>query len=368
MRRREPAGRNRYRAVMLPSDSSSDSPSPSQPPADLADRPFDVFAVGNALVDVQAQVPEDVPASVGFEKGVMTLVDDTAQAKVLDVLNQQFHSDLHRAPGGSAANTVIGVAGFGGKAAFAGKTGDDELGQLYNDSLRQLGVEPSVEPVPGAQTGTSVILITPDADRTMLTNLAASATLAKTNISETAIRQAQWLYVEGYLFTGESTHQAALRAIELAREHGTKIAFTMSDPFVVAGFKDEFAKLIAGAADLVFCNLEEAQALTGDDDAMACAAAMHEKCDAVVITLGADGSLIMVDGEAIAIDGVECEAVDTTGAGDMYAAGILYGITNGLSWEQAGRLASHASSKIVAKMGPRLDEPIAADQIAAIIG
>ena len=337
-------------------------------PASAADRRLDVFAVGNALVDVQAQVPDDVPAGIGFEKGVMTLVDDSAQAKVLEVLHEQFAAELHRAPGGSAANTAIGVAGFGGTAAFAGKTADDELGTLYNDSLRKLGVEPSVEPIPGAQTGTSVILITPDAERTMLTNLAASATLDGDNISETAIQSAKYLYVEGYLFTGEATREAALRAIELAKASGTKVAFTMSDPFVVAGFKEEFAKLVAGTADLVFSNLEEAQAMTGEEDAMACAAAMHEQCDEVVITLGENGSLLMVDGEAIAIDGVPCEAVDTTGAGDLYAAGILYGITNGLTWEQAGNLASHASSRVVSQMGPRLSEPFTKAEIDAIIG
>lgn len=356
------------------SESSAAQPSAAQPSTtkpsaeDIARRPIDVYAVGNALMDIQAQVGDDVPGQVGFEKGVMTLVDDSGQAKVLQVLHDRYGSDVSRCPGGSAANTVIGLADFGGSAIFAGRTGGDEIGQAYNAAMRELGVEIAIEAIPGAQTGTSVILITPDAERTMLTNLAASATLAADDIAADAIARSKYVYVEGYLFTGEATTEAALRTIAEAREAGTKIAFTMSDPFVVQGFRETFEKLLASQVDLLFCNLEEAQAMTGEEDPMACAAALHDRCAAVALTLGGDGSLLMVDDEAISIDGVPCEAVDTTGAGDMYAAGILYGINNGLSWEQAGRLGSAAAAKVVSQMGARLPGHVGRDLLAEVVG
>ena len=331
-------------------------------------RPINVFAAGNALMDIQASVEDSLPADVGFEKGVMTLADDEVQARVLAEIDALGGVEVSRCPGGSAANTVMGVADFGGTAAFAGKTGDDAIGRDYNDAIAQLGVRSTVRPIPGAQSGTSVILITPDAERTMLTNLAASATLGAADIDAATVAESEYVYVEGYLFTGEPTKAAALKMIELAREHGAKVAFTASDPFVVAGFKADFDKIIQDRVDLLFCNLAEAQALTGEEDAMACAAALHDRCEVVALTLGADGAILMVDGEAIAIDGVPCEAVDTTGAGDMFAAGILYGATNGLSWEQAGRLASFAASRVVSQRGARLSEPLTKDEIAAAIG
>ena len=332
-----------------------------------ADRTIDVFAVGNALMDVQARVPEGLPAEVGFEKGVMTLADDEKQAAVLARLAQLEGGDISRCPGGSAANTVMGLVDFGGTGAYACKTADDEIGRQYLGEMQQLGVKTPVPAIPGAQTGTSVILITPDAERTMLTNLAASATLSADDIEAAGdlIAQSQWVYLEGYLFSGEPTKSAALRVVELARQHGTPVAFTMSDPFMVAGFKDDFTKLIESSVDLLFCNLEEARAMTGEDDAMACAAALHERCDRVALTLGGDGSLLMADGVATAIDGVACEAIDTTGAGDMYAAGVLYGLTSDLGWEAGGRLASAAAARVVSQLGARLQTPFTPDEVAA---
>ncbi len=314
----------------------------------------DVYAVGNALVDIQTQVKDELLKQLAFEKGIMTLVDDERQAGVL--ANFDLPS-LHRCAGGSAANTVAALADFGGRAAFVGKIGDDETGEFFLKDLRALGVTIDVEPLPGSPTGTCAILITGDAERTMLTNLGASARLSPDDIDEAVIAAAKYIYIEGYLFTGESTKAAAYRAIELAKKNSVKVAFTASDPFLVNMIRDEIWDLIRGPVDLFFCNEEEAMSLTGLTDAVACASKIHESAENVAMTLGANGSLLMHGGEAIAIEGVSVNAVDTTGAGDMYAGGVLYGITNGLSWKQSGHLASHAAARVVGQLGARLATP-----------
>jgi sugar/nucleoside kinase (ribokinase family) len=324
---------------------------------------FDVYGVGNALVDIQAHVSDETLESLGFHKGVMTLVEEPTQREVLSALNGQ---PISRCAGGSAANTIMGVAQFGGKAVYAGKVGHDELGEFFLRDMRDSGVGIEVPPLEG-QTGTCVILITEDAQRTMLTNLALSATLSAADVRAEDISAAKYVYIEGYLFAGEPTRSAALRAIELAKRNNVKVAFTVSDPFLIQYHRDEFWSLIEGPVDLLFCNLDEARALTGRHDAIDCAQEIHRHAENVALTLGAQGSLLMHDGQAIPIEGVPVRPVDTTGAGDMYAAGILFGITNGLAWRQAGRLASHAAARVVGQLGARLQTPLSQTDIQQII-
>lgn len=324
---------------------------------------YDVYGVGNALVDVQARVTEPLLAEVGFTKGVMTLVDEPTQTRVLGSLDG---AAISRCAGGSAANTVMGVVDLGGKAAYAGKVGKDALGDFWLQDMRELGVAIEVPQIAG-QTGTCVVLITEDAQRTMLTHLGLSSTLGPEDISEAEIRQAKYVYIEGYLFTGESTKQAALKAIHLAKANEVKVAFTVSDPFLVGLNRELFWELIQGPVDLLFCNLEEARALTGHTDAVECAQHIHRNAADVALTLGADGSLLMREGQIIPIEGRRVQAIDTTGAGDMYAAGILYGITNGLSWRDAGHLASHAAARIVSQMGARLGRKFTRQEISDLL-
>lgn len=320
---------------------------------------FNVYGVGNALVDIQAHVSDEILERLEFSKGVMTLVDVDVQQQVLAKLEGH---PVSRCAGGSAANTIMGIADMGGTAAYACKVAEDEIGDFFLEDMRKMGV--TVDTLPGSgRSGTCVILITDDAQRTMLTTLGISSTLAPEDVSEELIQQAQYIYVEGYLFTGEPTRAAALRAIELAKAHGVKVAFTVSDPFLIQYHRDEFWELIQGPVDLLFCNLEESRALTGKHDAIDCAHEIHRHAENVALTLGEDGSLLMHDGEAIPIEGVAARAVDTTGAGDMYAAGILYGITNGLDWKQSGRLASHAAARIVSQLGARLKKPFKPEEI-----
>ena len=323
---------------------------------------FDVFGVGNALVDIQAHISDQILLELEFAKGMMTLVDEDVQQQVLKRIDDYPTTNC---AGGSAANTILGIADFGGKAAYAGKVSNDELGRFFLEDMQKLGIQIQV-PAATGQTGSCVILITDDAERTMLTNLAVSSTLSPDDIDEDLIRQSKYVYIEGYLFTGEPTRSAGLRAIELAKRHGVKVAFTVSDPFLIQYHRDEFWSLIEGPVDLLFCNLEEARALTGKHDAVDCAHEIHQHADNVALTLGGDGSLLMHDGAAIPIEGVSVQAVDTTGAGDMYAAGILYGITNGLSWKDAGHLASHAAARIVGQLGARLKKPFTPEEIQAL--
>jgi sugar/nucleoside kinase (ribokinase family) len=324
---------------------------------------FDVYGVGNALVDIQARVPDSLVSRLGIDKGIMTLVDDDRQASVLSSLGG--HS-LNRCAGGSAANTIVAVADFGGSAAFVGKIGDDTIGEFFLEDMRKLGIRMDVDPTQGSPTGTCAVLITEDAQRTMLTNLAASVTLNENDICEEKIRDSTYVYVEGYLLMGESTKAAAYRAMALAKQHGVKVAFTASDPFLVNMIRDEIWELISGPVDLFFCNELEAKSLTGETSAVACAAKIHEHAENVALTLGGNGSLIMHAGEAFPIEGVPVQAIDTTGAGDMYAGALLYGITHGMSWRQAGHLASHAAARVVAQLGARLQRKFTADEISEL--
>lgn len=324
---------------------------------------YDVYGVGNALVDIQATVPDATLESLGFAKGAMTLVDDETQAKVLGEIGAEQTS---RCAGGSAANTVMGVVDLGGKSAYVGKVAKDEIGDFFLSDMRDRGVEIEVPPSTEGDSGTSVILITDDAQRTMLTNLGVSISLDPGDVDEDEIKQSQYVYVEGYLFSGDRTKAAAVHAIEVAKKHNVKVALTVSDAFLIDMVKDEFWDLIKGPVDLLFCNEIEAQNLTGIDDAIACANEIHQHAANVALTLGANGSLLMHGGEVVPVEGVGVSAVDTTGAGDMYAAGLLYGITNGLTWKQAGHLASNVAARIVSQLGARLPRSFTSEEVRSM--
>ncbi|MDX8398229.1 MAG: adenosine kinase [Mariprofundaceae bacterium] len=324
---------------------------------------YDVYGVGNAIMDLQVQCDEAFLEQQGIDKGVMTLTDIDRQKSILDALDGH---NINYCSGGSAANTIVGIADMGGSTAYASKTGNDGFGSQYLNEFKNLGITSHVEAATG-DTGTCVVLITPDAQRTMLTHLGVSITLTEDDISSSEIAKAQYVYIEGYLFTGESTKAAALKAISLAKQHGVKVALTVSDPFLIDLCRSDFQALIEGPVDLLFCNEEEATALTGEDNPIDAAHAIHKHCENVALTLGKKGSIIMHQGEALPIEGVSVDAIDTTGAGDMYAAGVLYGITNNLSWQQAGHLGSHAAAKVVAQLGARLPKSFSSEEIQQLI-
>jgi sugar/nucleoside kinase (ribokinase family) len=324
---------------------------------------YDVYGIGNAITDLQLRTDDTFLTDIGADKGIMTLVEEARQSDVLQALDGHT---VNRCSGGSACNTIVGIADFGGRAAYACKVGTDEIGSHYIDELRSLGIAVEVPPSEG-QSGTCVVLITPDAQRTMLTHLGISSQLSADDVDEAEIAKAEYIYVEGYLFAGDATRAAALKAIDLAKKNGVKVALTVSDPFLIQLCRDTFWELIKGPVDLLFCNHEEAKALTGEEDAIDCARAIHAHAANVALTLGKSGSLLMHDGQVTPIEGVSVEAVDTTGAGDMYAAGVLYGVTNGLSWKQAGHLGSHAAARIVSQLGARLGQRFTPEEIHELL-
>ncbi|MDX8396174.1 MAG: adenosine kinase [Mariprofundaceae bacterium] len=327
---------------------------------------YDVYGVGNAIMDLQVQCDDDFLEHHGIEKGIMTLTDPDQQQAILNILSDH---KINYCSGGSAANTIVGIADMGGKSAYCGKTGNNTHGQQYLNEMRELGIAIEVAAQDG-ETGTCVVLITPDAQRTMLTNLGVSATLSEADIDADEIAKAKYVYIEGYLFAGESTKAAALKAIKIAKEKSVKVALTISDPFLIDICRDEFQQLIEGPVDLLFCNEDEARALTGKQDPIDCAHEIHKHCENVALTVGKNGSILMHQGEALPVEGITVDAIDTidtTGAGDMYAAGVLYGITNGLSWQQAGHLGSHAAARIVSQLGARLPQRFTREEIQTLL-
>lgn len=311
---------------------------------------FNVYGLGNALLDLQLHVEEEDLRALQLEKGGMILVDAEQRQRILD-----YFGDVHphRASGGSAANTMIAISQLGGKAAFSCLIGDDSYGRHYREEMEALGITVHTDPARDRPTGTCVVLITPDAERTMTTTLGVSADFGPENVGEHLIRDSEWVYIEGYLFSTESGRRAVDVAIELARKHDTKVALTFSDTFIVNAFADALRAAVA-RADLIFTNHVEARAYTREEDEEDIFASIREVAPRVIMTLHERGARADFEGDEYFFDPFPVEAVDETGAGDVFAGGMLYGITNELSIAQAGRLASFLASRVVAQLGPRL--------------
>ena len=322
---------------------------------------YDVYALGNAIVDTEISVDDDFLSANGLSKGTMSLVSEQLQAALAHRLTGR---PRHGAAGGSAANTAVGVARFGGRAAFAGKIGSDEDGALYRRAMAEAGVAFEVEEVGGSPTGSSLILVTPDGERTMQTNLGASYHLTVADVDPGRIGRSQVLYVEGYLFGSPSTAAVVRHAMDAAASAGIRIALSLSDPSMVANCGDAVRAATRAKVDVLFCNEHEAAVYTGRGRREESLAALAKDCALVFMTVGGDGSLIADGGEVTKVEGYDVPVVDTTGAGDMYAAGVLYGLTHGLRPAQSGKLGSFAAARIVAQVGPRLEGPLpGADRI-----
>jgi hypothetical protein len=322
-----------------------------------------IYGVGNAVVDLEARVDDAFLARLGAVKGQMALVDAPRQAEVLAALGGR---EVRRCSGGSAANTLVGLSCLGGRAAFCGKVGRDELGSFFVGDLRLAGVAVDAVPADGP-TGTCVVLVTPDAQRTMLTHLGAAARLGAADVGRKALEGCAWAYVEGYLLGAEPNRGAALRVVELARSAGVPVALTVSDVHVVERCADLLWELCRAQVRLLACNEQEARALTGLSQPEACARALAEGGAAVAVTLGARGSIVLAGGELHRIPAVPVEAVDTTGAGDAYAAGLLRGLTLGEDWAASGRLASRVAATVVSRLGARLPRAFAPDEVRALL-
>lgn len=312
---------------------------------------FQICGLGNAIVDIFVEVSEPEFASLGFERGGMTLVDLAAQKTLLD--SYRTHEPT-LVSGGSVANSIVAFTQLGGQAAFIGCVGDDRYGLFYVNEFEELGVEIGSPIIVNESTGTSVCLITPDAERTMRTCLAVSSHLAARHVDEERIRNSDWLFIEGYVFANPETGQTAIQeAVRVARKHGTKIAITCSDAFIPQVFGDALNSAVQHA-DLLFCNESEAAAITGATTAKDAFETLKDKVPSVVVTNGPHGAYIRYAGVEAHVPAFPSHPKDLTGAGDMFAGSFLYGITHGVSPELAARGAAFLSHKVITQVGARL--------------
>lgn len=310
---------------------------------------YDVVGVGNAIVDVIAHVDDDFIAAHGLTKGAMTLVDTAQAHRLYDAMPPGVETS-----GGSAANTVAGLASLGGRAAFIGRVRDDQLGEVFRHDIQAAGVDFTVPPAPeGPPTARCLIQVTPDAQRTMNTYLGIAGMIEPADIDADTIASSRVVYCEGYLWDVDVAKQAMCRAMDLAREAGNKVAFTLSDAFCVERHRDDWLDLIHDRVDILFANQVEIHALYGGDfDSAAGEVARH--VELACLTRSERGSLIVTADGAIPVPAHPVdEVVDTTGAGDLYAAGFLYGYTGGYDLATCGTLASLAAGEVIAHVGAR---------------
>ncbi|HYD89590.1 MAG TPA: adenosine kinase [Vitreimonas sp.] len=318
---------------------------------------YDVVAVGNAIVDLLQAVPDAFLAEENIARGAMTLIDE-ARA---DHLTARMPEAVVAA-GGSAANTMTGVASFGGKAGYIGKVADDSLGARFTTEFRAAGVAfdtPARSAPPG--TARCLIAVSDDGQRSMNTYLGASTLLGPEDIDTDLIKAGETLFLEGYLFDRDEAKAAFVRAAEIARSAGRKVALTLSDKFCVDRHRDSFRHLVAGHVDILFSNESEILSLYEQDDLGAALEAARKACPTVIVTRSEIGSLIATREETVTVNASPvAKVVDTTGAGDQYAAGFLFGFARGRPLPECGALASLAAAEVISHMGPRPEQNLRA--------
>ena len=316
---------------------------------------YDVAAIGNAIVDVIAPSSDDFITEQDLPKGGMTLIDDGRADALYEAMAQGRETS-----GGSAANSVAGIASFGGRAAFIGKTGDDQLGKVFAHDIRAIGVHFDTAPLKGAAaSGRCLINVTPDGQRTMATFLGAANLLGPADVDPRTIEAAKITFLEGYLFTPDEARKAFAKAAALARSNDRLIALTLSAGFVVESFREVLQDFITTQVDILFANEEEITALyqTKDFDDAVALTRPHVKIAA--LTCGAEGSVVIGGGESHKVSAEPVDKlVDTTGAGDAYAAGFLFGLARGRPLNVCGRLGSIAAAEIISHYGARPETPL----------
>lgn len=329
-------------------------------------KPIDVFGVGNALVDILALVDDDFIRKHDLNRGSMTLMDAQRQGGLLHDLE---HQDLKLRSGGSAANTTIAIAQSGGSAFYSSKVSSDPNGEFYRQDMESAGIRFEVAPAPGTSgpTGTCVVLTTPDAERTLCTNLGVSTTLAPTDIDADRLKSCQYSYVEGYLWDAPEPRKACIETMEQSKRHGVKVSLTFSDAFLVDRFGDDLRRASSEYCDVLFCNADEVRRLCELESLQACAAKIGELVDLAFITDGANGCLVVERQQIVSVPGFPVKAVDTLGAGDAFAGGVLFGLTHGFSAVRSARWGNYLGSRVVQIYGPRLEES-QADRIEEVIG
>ncbi len=314
---------------------------------------YHVYGLGAALVDTEIEVNDDFLQQASIEKGLMTLVDEPRQYALLDHLSEHLVASK-RASGGSACNSIIAASYFGAKAFYSCKVAKDENGEFFKEDLKAAGVDTDNDAKHEGITGKCLVMITPDAERTMNTFLGISETLSPEDVNESALKDSEWAYIEGYLVTSDTGRAAAITVREIAEQSGVKTALSLSDPGMVEFFRDGLGEMIGNGVDLLFCNKDEALGWTKTQTVEDAAEAMKQHAKSFAITLGKDGAIVF-DGDALThVEGARAKAIDTNGAGDMFAGAFLYALTSGQSYTEAARLANQAAAQVVSQFGPRL--------------
>jgi len=316
---------------------------------------YDVVAIGNAIVDVLSFAPDSFIEAQDMRKGSMQLIDEARAESLYAAIGQAVEVS-----GGSAANTLAGMADLGSKTAFIGKVNTDELGRIFRHDMNSIGVEfKTPDATNGVVTARCLIVVTPDGQRTMNTFLGAAGEIHVEDVDAKLIADAKVFYGEGYMWDLEVTKKALRHAFDTAKKAGSKVAFTLSDLFCVERSRQDFLDMIRDDFDILFCNHDEAQALYPEKSFEEVLNTLQGQCEVIAVTCGSKGSIILTKGAQIKVDPIwVTEVVDTTGAGDLYAAGFLYGYTKGLPLNECGRLGSACASDIITHLGARAQKPL----------
>lgn len=319
------------------------------------EKSIDVVGLGNAIVDVVAETPDALLERLDLAKGTMTLVEEARITELYGAMGQAIEIS-----GGSCANSMAALAGLGGAATYIGKVQNDQLGEVFRHDIKAVGVTFESRPLDGGPaTARCLVFVTPDAQRTMATYLGACVELGPGDVDEESVAKAQITYLEGYLWDRPEAKQACIKASKIARAAGGKVALSLSDPFCVDRWRDEFVPLIDDHIDVVIANEAEIVSLfqTSTFDEAARETARH--CELAALTRGAKGSLIVTPEKSYAIEAAPVtEVVDTTGAGDLYAAGFLYGLTHDMPLSACGRLAGLLAAEVLGQYGARVEHPL----------
>jgi sugar/nucleoside kinase (ribokinase family) len=316
---------------------------------------YDVLGLGNAIVDVIAETDERALDRLGLAKGTMTLIDQARMTRLYDGMGPAIEMS-----GGSCANTMAALASLGARAAYVGKVHDDQLGEVFRHDIRATGVDFRTPPLDnGPPTARCLIFVTRDAQRTMATYLGACVELGPDDVDEAQVAAAGIVYLEGYLWDRPGAKAACLKAAEIAHRHGRKVALTLSDPFCVDRWRAEFADLIARHVDVLIANEVEICSLYGANELDQAADMVRGQVQLAALTCSAGGSLLVTDGQTHRIAPAPVDAViDSTGAGDLYAAGLLYGLARDLPLPACGRLGSLAAAEVLGHFGARPKRPL----------
>lgn len=317
---------------------------------------YDVYAIGNALVDYEIEVDDQFLSKNKVEKSLMTLVDGHHQENILSQVSGKISK---KQSGGSAANSVVALAQLGGKGYYACKVANDADGEFFFEDLTSYGIGSNLNPASLATgiTGKCLIMITPDAERTMNTFLGITTDFSINELEESALAQSKYLFIEGYLISSATGSVAMKQAKEWAIKHDVKVALTFSDPSMVKYFGDQMHELVGDGVDLLFCNEEEALLFTHTETMGEARQQLKKYAKHFAITQGKNGAMIWDGDTFIDIEPYPVAAKDSTGAGDMFAGAFLFGVTNGHTYASSGKLASRLSSAVVGQFGPRLSHP-----------